>query len=68
MRRRKLFRRNAFGDTVSYVYLTILAFVATFPLLWIILSSIKAKGELTNDPTAFWPKQISFENFRIVLA
>ncbi len=67
MRRRKLFRRNALSGAVSYVYLTILAIFATFPLLWIILSSIKAKGELTNDPTAFWPKQISFENFRIVL-
>ena len=67
MRRRKLFRRNFLSGAVSYVYLTILALLATFPLLWIILSALKAKGEITRDPTAFWPKALSFENFRIVL-
>lgn len=66
MKHNKLLRRGWFGSTVSYVYLTILAFIAAFPLVWIIISSIKSKGELAGDPTAFFPKQISFENFRIV--
>lgn len=66
MNRRKMLRRGWFGDTVSYVYLTILAVIAIFPLLWIILSSLKGKGEIASNPTAFFPQGISFENYQIV--
>ncbi len=66
MNRRKMLRRGWFGDTVSYVYLTILAVIAIFPLLWIILSSLKGKGEIASNPTAFFPQVISFENYHIV--
>lgn len=66
MKRNKLLRRGWFSATVSYTYLTILAVIAIFPLLWIILSSLKGKGELASNPTAFFPQQISFENYRIV--
>lgn len=64
--RRKRLRRGFWGDTVSYVYLTLLAILAAFPFLWIILSSVKGRGELTQNPTAILPRQITFENFRIV--
>lgn len=64
--RRKMLRRGFWGDTVSYVYLTVLAILAAFPFLWIILSSVKGRGELTGNPTAILPRQITFENFRIV--
>ena len=36
-------------------------------MIWIIISSIKSKGELTGNPTAFLPKQITFEYFRHVI-
>lgn len=65
MRKRTL-RRGFWGDTVSYVYLTVLAILAAFPLLWILLSAVKGKGEITGNPTAILPQQITFENFRIV--
>lgn len=67
MRRKKLFRANSLGGAFSYLYLTLLAAIASFPLLWIVLSSVKAKGELTGNPTTFWPQQFSLENFGIVL-
>lgn len=66
MNKRRTLRRGWFGDTVSYVYLTILAVIAIFPLLWIILSSLKGKGEIAGNPTAFFPQVISFENYQIV--
>ena len=66
MNRRKILKHGWLSTTVSYVYLTILAVFAGFPLLWILLSSVKGKGEITGDPTAFLPKTITFENFRIV--
>lgn len=65
MRKRTL-RRGFWGDTVSYVYLTVLAILAAFPLLWILLSAVKGKGEITGNPTSILPKQITLENFRIV--
>ena len=67
MQKKKLLRRGWFGTTVSYLYLTVLAVFAAFPLVWILLSSIKGKGEITGDPTAFLPKSITLENYRIVL-
>lgn len=67
MQKKKLLKRGWFGTTVSYLYLTVLAVFAAFPLVWILLSSIKGKGEITGDPTAFLPKSITFENYRIVL-
>lgn len=66
MRRRRLSQRGWFGDFVSYAYLTILAVLAVFPLLWILLSSIKSKGEITAYPTAILPKHITLENFETV--
>lgn len=66
MKHNKLLRRGWFSATVSYTYLTILAIIAVFPLAWIILSSIKGKGEIASNPTAFFPQEISFENYRIV--
>lgn len=63
----KLLKRGWFGDLVSYLYLTILAAFAAFPLLWIILSAFKGNGEMTGDPTAFFPKVWTLDNFRIVL-
>lgn len=55
------------GNAISHIYLLILTFLAVFPLVWIIISSIKSKGELTGNPTAFLPKQITFEYFRHVI-
>lgn len=66
MKRNKLLRRGWFSATVSYTYLTMLSIIAVFPLAWIILSSLKGKGELASNPTSFFPQQISFENYRIV--
>lgn len=66
MNRKKLLKRGWLGGAVSYAYLTILSIIAIFPLLWILLSSIKSKGELAGDPTSFLPKSITFDNFRTV--
>ncbi len=66
MVRKKLLKRRWSGDLVCYAYLTVLAIIAAFPLFWILVSSIKSKGEITGDPTAIFPKEVSFEYFKIV--
>ena len=67
MDRKLKLRRGWFGDTVSYVYLTILAIIAMFPMVWILLTSVKGKGEMMGDPTAFLPKSLTLDNYRTVI-
>lgn len=51
----------------SHVFLIISTVVAVFPLVWIIISAVKGKGELTGNPTAFFPKEITLDYFRHVI-
>lgn len=32
------------GNIISHIYLIILTFISIFPLVWIIISSLKGKG------------------------
>jgi multiple sugar transport system permease protein len=59
--------RSLLTDSISYLYLTILAVIAAFPLLWIILSAVKEKGEMITNPTALFPKKLTLDNFRVVI-
>jgi len=54
-------------DIISHIYLILLSIIAIFPLAWILLSSIKGKGELTDNPTAFWPHKITFDHYKHVI-
>jgi len=60
-------RKKYFASLISHIYLLLLCFFAVFPLLWIIISSIKGKGELTGNPTAFLPKVVTLEYYRHVI-
>lgn len=67
MKSKKLLKRGWLGKSVSYVYLSILTVFAIFPLVWILLSSVKSKGEMTGDPTAFFPKELTLDYYKTVL-
>lgn len=60
-------RKKYFASLISHIYLLLLCFFAVFPLLWIIISSIKGKGELTGNPIAFLPKVVTLEYYRHVI-
>ena len=51
----------------SYVYLSILAILCVFPLLWLLVSAFKNSGEMLANPTTFWPREWTLENFKTVL-
>ena len=51
----------------SYVYLSILAVLCVFPLLWLLVSAFKNSGEMLANPTSFWPREWTLENFKTVL-
>lgn len=60
-------RKLSPGDIFSYAYLTILSIVCVFPLLWLLVSAFKSSGEMLADPTAFFPRMWTLENFKTIL-
>lgn len=56
-------RKEKLGNGLCHVYLIILSVIALFPLLWVLLCSVKSSGELTANPTRFLPIQFTLENF-----
>lgn len=67
LRQRGLFKRGRPTRILCYLYLILLSVFALFPLLWILLSSVKGKGEITADPTALWPREFTLEYYDHVL-
>lgn len=59
--------KEKIGNGLCHVYLILLSVIACFPLLWILVCSVKSSGELTANPTRFLPKAVTFENFRHVI-
>lgn len=59
--------KNNIYTGLIYLLLTVMAIIAVFPLIWIILSSIKPSSEMSNNPLAFIPKKITFDYYRQVL-
>ncbi len=55
------------GGCFAYVYLTVLSVVCVFPLLWLLVSAFKSSGEMLANPTAFFPREWTLENFKTVL-
>lgn len=66
MKRRQMKKIRA-GSVISHVYLILLTFVSIFPLVWILISSVKGKGELTGNPTAFWPRKWTLDYYTHVI-
>lgn len=56
-------KKGIIGDGLCHVYLILLSIIAVFPLIWVLLSSIKTNGELTSNPTSFLPKNPTLSNF-----
>ena len=54
-------------DIVSHLFLATSTVIAIFPLVWIFISSVKSKGELTSEPTRFWPKIFTLDYFEHVI-
>ena len=55
-------QKEKIGNGLCHVYLIILSMIAFFPLVWVLLCSVKSSGELTANPTRFLPKHFTLEN------
>jgi multiple sugar transport system permease protein len=42
-------------------------FVTAFPLVWMVITSVKPQFELFRIPPTFWPEQITFEHYARLL-
>ena len=60
-------KSNFYLDIGAHLVLIIATIVAIFPLVWIIISSIKGQGELTQFPTRFWPQTFTLDYFTHVI-
>lgn len=60
-------KKEKIGSGFCHLYLIILSVIAFFPLVWVLISSVKSSGELTANPTQFWPRQFTLENFSNVI-
>ena len=67
MEKHKRLKSGWVGDTISYLYLSVLSVMAVFPLLWIVLCSVKKQGELLSNPTKLIPSAVTLDNFKNVL-
>ena len=60
-------KKSIVGDLFAHLFLAVSTVIAIFPLVWIIISSVKGKCELTGDPTRFWPKVLTLDYFNHVI-
>lgn len=57
--------KEKIGSLCCHTYLIILSVVALFPLVWVILSSVKGSGELTSNPTSFYLRNLLLSIIRM---
>ena len=60
-------KKFSFSLLADHVYLSLLSALALFPLLWVLLCSVKSKQELMDRPTALLPHYISWDSYRHIL-
>ncbi|WP_167133229.1 carbohydrate ABC transporter permease [Paramicrobacterium chengjingii] len=53
--------------TLPYAFLVVMAVLSAFPLVWIIVSSVKPASELASDPLSFFPSEVTFAHYGKVL-
>ena len=60
-------KKTKTGNFFCHIYLIILSLIAFFPLIWVLLCSVKSSGDMTANPTRFLPVKFTLENFSHVI-
>ena len=55
---------DRFSTTMLTTALFIVAFMYLFPILWLLLSSLKPGSELFSYPLTFWPENLTFNGYK----
>lgn len=59
---------KALKKALHHGVLTLLALLVLFPVLWIMLSSMKAQTELFRQPLTLLPRAFTLDNYRLALS
>jgi len=57
-------KETAAGRTTKFAFLGLWLLFTVFPLYWIVVTSLKAPGDVFAWPIAYWPQVFSLENYR----
>lgn len=60
-------KASLLGRIVFNLLAWTLVLLVAFPLIWMILTSVKPQTELFRIPPSFWPTEITFEHYRRLL-
>lgn len=60
---KRIVSRSAF-----YLLLALTLFYILFPFYWMVVNSLKPAAELFSTPLSYWPRQLTLDNYRAVLA
>jgi ABC-type glycerol-3-phosphate transport system permease component len=59
--------RKLAGGIAFNLFAWAIVFVTAFPLVWMVITSVKPQFELFRIPPTFWPEQITFEHYARLL-
>ena len=57
-------RRIAGSSLSSASLVWAIVLIVIFPLIWMVITSVKPQTELFRIPPTFWPTEITFEHYR----
>jgi multiple sugar transport system permease protein len=60
-------RPSLWKPALTSVVVWAIVLIVIFPLIWMILTSVKPQTELFRIPATFWPESITFEHYRTLL-
>jgi multiple sugar transport system permease protein len=59
-----IYRASLPSKIAKSLFLGLWLVLTLFPLYWIVVTALKSPGSINAYPLQYWPKHISFENFR----
>lgn len=60
-------RSNRWQQPLVSLAVWTIVLIVIFPLIWMVITSIKPQTELFRIPATFWPTEITFEHYRTLL-
>jgi multiple sugar transport system permease protein len=60
-------RSNIWTKSLVSLAVWLVVLIVVFPLIWMVLTSVKPQSELFRIPATFWPTRITFEHYQTLL-
>jgi len=60
-------RSNIWTKPLISLVVWLIVLIVVFPLIWMVLTSVKPQSELFRIPATFWPTRITFEHYQTLL-